>query len=110
MRSRYDLMQESKQRDEVTGGTYPDVLTIPLDQLEFSDALTPVTVNQNYKNKFYNLCYDQWGITYYDDILLFTNGVSIEDSLVIGETLLVPSLRDMNSYYSSNIVARGNKQ
>ena len=105
MRSRYDLMQMSLQKDE-TGYNYPDVLTLPLDQLEFSDPLTEVRVNQTYKKRFYRLCYDQWGISYYDDILLFMNGVSTEDILEINETLLVPSKNDMDSYYSKNRVQR----
>lgn len=106
MRSRYDLMQISEQRDSVTGNNWPDVLTIPLDQLEFSSPLTPVKIDQNYQTRFYNLIYDQWGVTYYDDILLYMNGVSIEDVLELGEEILVPSLKDMNSYYNKNKVVR----
>ena len=98
-------MQVSKQRD-ITGENFPDVLTIPLDQLEFKSPLTRVKITQAYKNRFYLLCNDQWGITYYDDILLYMNGVSIEDSLLIGEELLVPALEDMNTYYSDNLVVR----
>lgn len=106
MKSRYDLMQMSSQRDEVTGDNFPDVLTLPLDQLEFSSPLTRVKINQKYKSRFYNLCYDQWGVCYYDDILLFMNGVSLEDTLEIGEEILVPSFSDMNSYYNNNLVSR----
>ena len=106
MRSRYDLMQISEQRDSVTGNNWPDPLTIPLDQLEFSSPLIPVKIDQNYQTRFYNLVYDQWGITYYDDILLYMNGVSIEDVLELGEEILVPPLKDMNSYYNKNKVAR----
>lgn len=105
MRSRYDLMQVSKQKDS-SGYYYPDVLTIPLDSLQFSSPLTRVRINQNYKNRFYNLCYDQWGITYYDDILLYMNGVSLEDTLEVNEQILVPTKEDMDSYYSKNLVER----
>lgn len=107
MKSRYDLMQDSLQRDSVTGEIYPDVLTLPLDQLEFTKPLKEVKVNQRYKSRFYNLCFDQWGICYYDDILLFMNGVSLEDTLEINEVILVPTLSDMNSYYSKNLVSKG---
>ena len=106
MKSRYDLMQMSEQKDSVTGYNWPDPLTIPLDQLEFSSPLTRVEINQNYRDRFYNLVYDQWGITYFDDILLYMNGVSIEDTLEIGEELLIPTLGDMNSYYNKNKVTR----
>lgn len=105
MRSRYDLMQMSQQKDS-TGYYYPDVLTIPLDSLQFSSPLTRVKINQDYKNRFYKLCDDQWGITYYDDILLYMNGVSLEDTLQIGEELLVPTKSDMDSYYNKYLVER----
>lgn len=105
MKSRYDLMQVSEQKDS-SGYNYPDVLTIPLDSLQFSSPLTKVRINQDYKARFYKLCYDQWGITYYDDILLFMNGVSAEDTLAIDEVILVPSKEDMDTYYSTNLVTR----
>lgn len=105
MRSRYDLMQMSEQKDS-SGLNYPDVLTLPLDQLEFNNPLTEVKINQNYLKRFYNLCYDQWKITYYDDLLLFMNGISTEELLQIGEIILVPSKQDMDSYYSKNLAER----
>ena len=105
MKSRYDLMQVSEQKDE-TGLNYPDVLTLPLDQLEFKSPLTRVKINQSYRNRFYMLCYDYWGICYYDDILLYMNGVSSEDILQINEEILVPSKADMDSYYSTHLVTR----
>lgn len=105
MKSRYDLMQESEQKDS-SGYNYPDVLTIPLDSLQFSSPLTKVRITQDYKARFYKLCYDQWGITYYDDILLYMNGISAEDTLDIDEAILVPTKTDMDTYYLMNLVTR----
>lgn len=105
MRSRYDLMEQSFQKDE-NGKNYPDVLTLDLTQLTFSSTLNRVVINQRYKSRPYLIVWDQWNSTELDDLLMLMNGVSIEDTLEVGETLLVPTYSDMNMFYARRRVSR----
>ena len=106
MKSRYDLMEMSKQKD-ITGDNWPDVLTLSLKQLQFDNPLTEIKVTQRVQKRFYLIPYLQWGICYFDDLLLWMNAVSTEDFIEVGDIIQVPAIEDMNMFYTNNLVTRG---
>lgn len=105
MKSRYDLMEMSKQKD-VDGNNWPDILTMSLSQIQFENPLTNIKLTQTMHKRFYLVPYLEWGVSYFDDILLWMNAISNEDDLEVGDVIQVPTIGDMNKYYSKNLVTR----
>lgn len=103
MKSRYDLMKESSQSNG-RGENYPEVLSLDISNKTFSSSLTKVRCSQMIKDRFYYLTYKYYGICELDDLLMWINGISDYRSLEVGETIYVPSVSDMISYYTERKV------
>jgi hypothetical protein len=97
MRTRYIVMKSSEQTN-TKGIAYPDVLTLPFKKMIFKDSLKKVQINQIYKEKFYLLCYEEYGVTYYDDIVLWINGISSTHAITPGEYVYLPSKEDIERF------------
>ncbi len=103
MKTRYITMKESHMTND-KGEKYPDVLSFPLKKIKYEDPLKEVVITQAYKERFYLLCYDVYGVSEYDDLILWLNGVSSTYLLVPGETILLPSKRDLDKFLIQNKV------
>ncbi len=103
MRTRYDIIEESSQVN-LDGENYPDILTFPIDRFQIVDSLKKVVITQKYKERFYLICYDYYGVSYYDDIVLWLNGISSWDVLEVGELLYLPSKKDLERFFIDNEV------
>lgn len=103
MRSRYDLMKNSSQKDS-SGNSYPDVLTLDLSEKVFSSRTRKIRCSQLQKDRPWYLTYRYYGYSELDDLLLWMNGVSRPSILEVGETLYIPSREDFESYYTSRLV------
>jgi hypothetical protein len=103
MKSRYIAMKESHMTND-KGDKYPDVLSFPIKEFVFNDPLKEVTITQRYKERFYLLCYESYGSSEYDDIVLWMNGISSVHILTPGETILLPSKRDLDRFLIKNKV------
>ena len=104
MKSRYDLMKASQTVDS-KGNLYPDPLTLDLKNY-FANPLKKMQVTQRHLTRPYLITYDAYGICYYDDLVLWLNGVSYAPELIAGEELLMPNLVDLNKFYSDRLVKR----
>lgn len=105
MKSRYLAMKESKVTNK-KGENYPDVLSFSTKNFKFNDPLKEVMITQAYKERFYLICFDAYGITDYDDIILWMNGVSTIHIIKPGETILLPSKKDLKRFIIENKVER----
>lgn len=103
MKTRYITMKKSKVKN-FKGQSYPDVLSFPIKKFKFSDPLKEVVITQRYKERFYLICYDTYGVAEYDDIILWLNGISSTYLLKPGETILLPSKRDLDKFLIENKV------
>jgi hypothetical protein len=101
MKSRYIAMKESVVTND-KGEKYPDILTFPIKKFKFNDPLKEVIITQKYKERFYLLCYEEYGLVEYDDIILWLNGISSVHILMPGETILLPSKRDLDRFLIQN--------
>lgn len=101
MKSRYVVMKESKVTNN-KGENYPDIVSFPIKNFKFNDPLKEVMITQTYKERFYLLCYEAYGTTEYDDIILWLNGISTIHNVVPGETILLPSKRDLKKFLIEN--------
>lgn len=104
MKSRYDMMTASTQCDSF-GNAYPDVLSLDISDKKFTTAMTVTKCTQAFKDAFYLVCYAYYGYCYLDDLLMWLNGISDADTLVVGETLYVPSAENFSSYYDDRRVS-----
>lgn len=105
MRSRYDVIKESHMTND-RGEKYPDVLSFPIRKIKYNDPLKTVVITQRYKERFYLLCHEAYGTSQYDDLVLWLNGVSSVHILVPGETILLPSKRDLDKFLIEHKVER----
>jgi len=101
MKSRYITMKESSETNS-KGEKYPDVLTFPIEKFKFNDPLKEVMITQTYKERFYLLCHEAYGSSQYDDIVLWLNGISSVHILTPGETIFLPSKRDLDKFLINN--------
>ena len=97
MKTRYLTMSASNETN-TNGESYPDVLSFPISKFKFNDPLQKVTVTQRYKERFYLICFDAYGVSEYDDIILCLNGISSVYLLEPGDTIYIPSKSDLNKF------------
>lgn len=101
MRSRYDIMKQSKVRNK-DGVPYPDVLTFPLKNFVYNYPPKEVMVTRTIIERFYMLCVKEYGIIEYDDLILWLNKKADVHELRIGEIIYVPDRRDIESFLVDN--------
>lgn len=105
MRSRYDVIQESDQKN-LMGEYYPDVLTFPQNRFIYNYPVKEVIISQQLKDRFYLLSYTQYGIVEYDDIILWLNKKGSVYELEIGEMIIVPDRRDIETFLVENRIKK----
>lgn len=94
MNSRYDYMSESNVKD-TDGESYPDALSIAYNKPVFNKAPNTIRVSAADIDKFWLKMYKDYGVSYYDDLLLSFNGVPYLGCLSPGSVLFEPDLNDM---------------
>jgi hypothetical protein len=97
MRSRYDVIKPSEQKN-IKGQEYPDILTFPMTSFVFNDPVEKVEITQVYKERFYLTCYERYGVTYYDDIILWINGIDSVYTMEVGDIIYFPSKKDIERF------------
>ncbi len=103
MKTRYDVMERSEQKT-VDGLSYPDVLTFPMKKFIFQDEVREVEITQEYKERFYLLCYQEYRTNHYDDIVLWLNGIATIHDVEIGRKVYLPSRKDLDRFLIKNRV------
>lgn len=96
-KTRYEVMEPSHVTTPL-GYRYPDVLSFPMRKFKMIDDPIEVEVTQMTKERFYMECYKLYGVPYYDDIVLWVNGVSTVHSLELGDKLYFPSKKDIDRF------------
>lgn len=103
MRNRYILMKESTQSDN-NGNNYPDVLTFPEDRFVYTQTPLEVDMPQQYVDRLDILMSEYYGVPYYDDIIIWLNGVYSRNDIETGDRLYLPSKLDLNRFFVKNVV------
>lgn len=100
MTSRYDFMQESEQRDEKTGTSYPDPLS--LNYLGFQMSSIPIkdTMTDSKIMFFWKEMYKRYNECAYDDLVLTLNGVPHKNFLRAGDDIYLPDLQDIRRSFA----------
>ena|SRR5574344_2100789 len=97
MKSRYDYMSDSKVIDD-DGLNYPDPLSINYNDGTLTKIPTAYKVTTVDLAKFWLLMYNNYNITYDDDLLLNENGISYLMSLKPGDTIYLPKSDDLEGF------------
>lgn len=107
MKSRYAVMKKSEQKTS-KGYHYPDVLTFPIKKFVFKDEVKEVELTQEYIEKFYLLCFREYRVNHYDDIILWLNGIDSIHNVEIGKKIYLPSKKDLERFLIRNRVKNDN--
>lgn len=97
MNSRYDFMEASSVKD-IDDEVFPDILSEDYSKFYFTEVPTPVMVSAGTIQKFWLYMQENYGIPYYDDLLLNMNGIPYIGMLEPGSTIWNISLNDMKNY------------
>ncbi len=101
MKTRYQTISKSNQINQ-KGEYYPDILSFQIKRIILNENIQEVEVNQRYKERFSLLCYDYYGTNYYDDLILWINGIDTVHNLEIGRIIYVPDKRDLDKFLIKN--------
>jgi len=99
MRNRYEVMKESDQVN-TDGNKYPDVMTFPIEKFLYTNTAKKYILRRFDLDRFDLLCIREYGVAYYDDIILWLNNIDNLKNAVPGQEILLPSKRDLDRFFS----------
>lgn len=105
MRSRYDVITKGQFKNK-NGNEYPDILSFPIKKFFINYPMKEVLVTQRMKDRFYLICYENYGSSEFDDLVLWKNGIASVHDLNIGDTVYLPDKRDIEKFLIDNKVRR----
>lgn len=103
MRSRYNLMKNSHQRDS-EGRLFPDVMTLPTHKFKFSEPPTERELTKRDKYRFDLRMYQEYELTELDDIVRFINKAPLLEDEEIGRRMLFPSKKNLEQFFNRNFL------
>ena len=89
----YQTMNNSESSE------FPDVMTFPVNNFVYTEIPTKVVVTENNIIRFDLFVYNFYGVSYYDDLILWLNNIEFKDDLIIGQELLLPIKRDLDRFF-----------
>lgn len=100
--SRYDFMTEGVTYDELSESYYPDPLSLNYVNLQITETPTKDVMNDPKIMYFWKNTENHYGSPIYDDIVLTLNGVSHKNFLTSGDTIIYPSLNDIDKSFNKS--------
>jgi hypothetical protein len=91
-------MKEGVVIDSKTKETYPDPLSIDFSSFEYTEPAIKVEPDETIAQKPYLLMSAQYGVTYYDDIILSLNNIPHLSKLMDFPFLLLPINSDLRGF------------
>lgn len=101
-KTRYNLVRKGETTNQ-NGYVYADWMRFPIEELQLLDPVLVHTLKTNEIDRIDILMYNTYGVPYYDDLVLWFNNVSNIHYLAPGDTLELPSKRDLDRFFSKNI-------
>lgn len=102
MRSRYKTLKESTQTNS-KGNPYPDVMSFPIEKFTFTGTGKEYYLTQTDIDRIDLLCYREYGVSYYDDMVLWLNDIDSLHNIVAGTKILLPPKRDLDRFMIKNM-------
>lgn len=98
MNSRYDYMKDSVVCDPEDGVPYPDVLTTNYSDVNLTKIPTITRMTAADIQRMWKFMYDNYGIAYYDDLLLNINGIGYVGEIEPGTQLVKIDIEDLKNF------------
>lgn len=100
-RNRYLLMKESSVSNS-DGINYPDPISFPMKKLKITEDPLEYTIRDMDLDRIDLVMFRAYGTSYYDDIILWYNKIATLADLEPGDTLLLPTLSDLENFFLRN--------
>lgn len=100
MKSRYDLYSSSSTETDEFGNPQPDIMFFPIDEFQYTIRPKEITITQMYLRRIDLLMFDQYGVTHYDDIVLWLNDIPSIYDLQPGDKFILPAKQDLDRFYT----------
>jgi len=97
MRNRYQLLKESSQTNS-KGNPYPDIMSFPIEKFSYTGTTREYYLTQTDIDRIDILCYREYGVTYYDDIILWLNNIDSLHNVAPGTKISLPSKKDLDRF------------
>lgn len=101
-KNRYLTIEASDQLSP-EGKVYPDPILDSLNNFIFLDSVETYIVTQKDIMRIDLLMYEKYRYVYYDDIILDLNGIGHISLLEPGDTIKLPSKRDLDNFFAKNL-------
>lgn len=104
MRNIYQLMRRCESDRDEFGDLYPDLMTLPINRFKYTIAPDEYYLTEADVIRFDLLIYAVYGISDYDDIVLWLNNISFKEDLVAGTKIILPNIVDISKFYIKYLV------
>ena len=99
MRSRYDLAQNSTQRNEKTGTFYKDIFTIPVQKFAYTESYGEFAISEVDKRRPDTFITDKYGVSELDDLVFLVNNIGFIYDVEVGFEIKVPTKENLENFY-----------
>lgn len=98
-RSIYELMSDAEEDRGEFDNLFPDSMTLQINKFRTNYTPLEYVITQGDVDRFDLLIYRAYGISDYTDIVLWYNNIGFKEDLEVGQTILLPDLKDINTFY-----------
>ena len=102
MRSRYDLMLKSDSLSD-RDTNYPDIMIFPIQDFTFNETPFEYFLQKPDLERPDLFMAKMYGISEFDDIVFWLNGIANLDDAEVGDKILIPAPEDVEKFYLENI-------
>lgn len=103
MRSRYDFIKPSQITD-TDGEQFPDPLTAPYNNVQYTQAMTYKQIGTADIAKFWVFMLNNYGIQELDDVLLSLNQIPYIGYLKPGDIVYTMDINDIQNYANQTLL------
>ena len=101
-RTRYDTIKPSSQIN-LKGNQYPDLMSFPIDKFKFTEISKEYILTEPDIDRFYLVCYREYGVSYFDDIILWLNNIDTIHDVTPGTSIQLPAKKDLDRFIIRNL-------
>ena len=101
MRDKYFVCKASSEVDQF-GNNYPDIFTLPIENFAYTTKPQKYYLTSRDIYRFDLLMQSYYSTPEYEDIILWLNNITHISLKTPGETILLPSMTDIENFYRKN--------
>jgi len=102
MSNKYTTLKDSLIYKDSFGNSFPDIFSFPIESFKYTEITQKYIINSRDIYRFDLLMYNYYGDSSYDDLVLWLNNIELISEMNPGDTLELPSKRDLDNFYRDN--------